>query len=259
MPRDECRVCGQIRELTFEHIPPRSAYNSDAVQVLDYDDWTLYRAGAEAGSLQHGGTGECTLCAKCNNQRIGSRYGTDYVDWVVDIKRRLDGTSANPGAIVDMEIRNFRPLRILKHVIAFMLCGNSPEWGQHRPELRDFVKRRDSRELPDKYGVYMFLTLGGVGRSVGNAGVLNHATGHSYQASEVTFNPCGFILVDGAIPNDQLQKINHFNEYAFDRTTTLTLHLPVYEINTIFPCDFRTQAEIERDRAINAGGNLGAL
>jgi len=225
--------------LTFDHIPPKSAYNSEAVRVLGYVEWRAASVGAPAGVVQPEGAGRHTSCADCNSHVVGSRYGTDYVDWVVQVKKILDRSDAKVGAVLSIDFPGVRPLRLLKQIVAFMLCANPPAWGQARQELRKHVLQRDERNLPNKYRLFMFLTKGPFGRSIGGAGVLNVETGRHFETTEVSFSPCGFILAEHAVPEAYLQPINYFSDYGFDQKATIYLRLPIYEVGTPFPCDFR--------------------
>jgi hypothetical protein len=257
-----CHICGRYKELTFEHSPPKSAYNSEAVRVLGYVvEWRAFTTGASAGTVQPHGAGDHTLCNDCNERVTGSRYGTDYVNWIVQVKKGLDRSNAKIGEILSMDFPKLRPLRLLKQIVAFMLCANPPVWGEAHKELRKYVLKRDERNLPDKYRLFMFLTKGPFGRSIGTAGVLNVKTGKHLVVTEVSFPPCGFILAEDSAPEAYLQPINHFNHYNFDQKATVYLKLPIYGVSTPFPCDFRSLEQVKDDasRELSPDGSRNSV
>jgi hypothetical protein len=80
----ECCICGYIGELTFEHVPPRAAYNDRRVfeakmENLLGGEWIPGTAVTNGRYLQRG-AGRYSLCGKCNND-TGAWYGTPYVDF----------------------------------------------------------------------------------------------------------------------------------------------------------------------------------
>jgi hypothetical protein len=82
---DECRLCGMIKSLTFEHVPPKAAFNHyprfypNTREMID----ARYR-GAPPPSIveEPRGAGAYTLCGECNTKR-GARYAREFMDWAV--------------------------------------------------------------------------------------------------------------------------------------------------------------------------------
>src|SRR4051794_40253187 len=78
-----CNVCGAFGKLTFEHVPPRSAYNSERAQMYDYGEWlSLASTGRGRYEQQQRGSGYYALCNVCNNVRGGDWYIPEYELWV---------------------------------------------------------------------------------------------------------------------------------------------------------------------------------
>lgn len=71
MPRErrgKCYICGRIGKLSFEHIPPRKAFNERPVIKAQFEE--LVGLGPDepiTGQIQQRGRGEYTLCPRCNN------------------------------------------------------------------------------------------------------------------------------------------------------------------------------------------------
>jgi len=73
-----CCICGQTGELSFEHVPPKAAYNK--ITVIEYE-WEQHVQNRKSkGRSRQGGAGAYTLCEQCNNN-TGPWYGDEYVKW----------------------------------------------------------------------------------------------------------------------------------------------------------------------------------
>lgn len=78
-----CRICGTEDELSFEHVPPRAAFNNHRIFEADID---ALRTGKwspgeriEDGKYKQRGAGAHTLCGRCNSI-TGHWYGGACVE-----------------------------------------------------------------------------------------------------------------------------------------------------------------------------------
>ena len=76
-----CCICGRYGPFSFEHVPPRAAYNN--FRVFEADVKCIVGGGWQAlknpsGKYSQRGAGKYTLCERCNND-TGAWYGSDYV------------------------------------------------------------------------------------------------------------------------------------------------------------------------------------
>ena len=69
----QCCICGRESELTFEHIPPRAAFNQFALKQYDFWNYLLHSNTRYIPSQR--GAGKYSLCASCNNL-TGEWYGS---------------------------------------------------------------------------------------------------------------------------------------------------------------------------------------
>src|SRR5579862_4472136 len=86
-----CRLCGKLKELSFEHVPPRAARNAAAVYHPDMRAFLLHRVGRGPQPPvveEPKGAGGYTLCGPCNNRC--SRYAREFVEWAADWRSALD-------------------------------------------------------------------------------------------------------------------------------------------------------------------------
>ena len=59
-----CRICGNYRKLTVDHIPPKSCGNNNRIQIR-------YKGGT---IISQNGLNCKTICEDCNNKLFGSNY-----------------------------------------------------------------------------------------------------------------------------------------------------------------------------------------
>ena len=151
-------ICGKSGDLSFEHVPPKAAYNKDTVIEYSWDNYFTSRK--VKGKPMQGGTGSYTLCENCNNN-TGAWYGGEYVKWAKicrDIMVTWDQKQIRNG---DIELKNVYPLRFLKQTVAcfFSLIGErgGAIFAGNYPELVQFVLDKEKTVLPN--GFRFFLNL----------------------------------------------------------------------------------------------------
>src|SRR5437899_2089757 len=75
-----CYLCGVHGRLSFEHVPPESAFNHLSVLRAKVDEYWEGRTNPIPEDRLKHGFGDYTLCERCNNN-TGSWYGAHFVDW----------------------------------------------------------------------------------------------------------------------------------------------------------------------------------
>ena len=84
----KCHLCGKYEELTFEHVPPKSANNKDRAKLLtgkEIFDTKKLRTGESLRYInQQQGAGNYTLCKECNNN-TGDWYAKEYIKFANEI------------------------------------------------------------------------------------------------------------------------------------------------------------------------------
>jgi len=76
----KCRLCSEIKKLTFEHVPPESAFNSTPIyfqKSTHLHDKNSYLYGKKIRSNR--GAGGYYLCESCNN-KSGSWYAASLLN-----------------------------------------------------------------------------------------------------------------------------------------------------------------------------------
>ena len=186
-----CRICRQeTATLTFEHVPPRSAFNAEPTTVFSLTEW-LERDpanGTAGGRREQRGAGGHTLCSQCNN-KTGSWYSAELARAaragariLVDAPLgELDEQFTHQWARVNITKTDHGPypLRLIKQIVAMMLATSPPELSRAHPELGDFVLDRERTGLPENFRFYLALFAGPVARTTGLAHALNVESGET--------------------------------------------------------------------------------
>ena len=87
--KEKCRLCGEIKPLTFEHVPPKSAFNNRSVKLItghelfkeEYENRLPWEDEGLYGKIQQKGRGGDYLCQECNNN-VGSWYVPGYLKFI---------------------------------------------------------------------------------------------------------------------------------------------------------------------------------
>jgi len=135
-----CQICGKKAILSFEHVPPQSAFNKATVIAYELESKLIRRE--DKGVPQQGGSGRHTLCVSCNTN-TGGWYADEYVKWArigisILASERIKGKSE-----VFVRLKDVYPLRFLKQVATcfFTIIGVDPSasFAANNPQLVDFV------------------------------------------------------------------------------------------------------------------------
>jgi len=244
--RGHCHICGQEDKLTYEHIPPRAAYNDRPI-LMAYGQQLFEGRGIDRLQTERRqrGAGDFTLCGKCNSN-TGGWYGRSYVDWVGQTVTVLE--HARGAELIPYQFRIY-PLRVIKQIIAMFFSVNSPNFREKVSYLEKFILDKYTRHLPPDIRVYAGCTISGYSRSAGATGILD-ASGHfpqTYIFSEIAFPPFIFVLtLDSPCPDGRLVDISEFASYGYDAERSFDMQLPVLTIQSAYPTDYRTKQEITK-------------
>lgn len=239
-----CKLCKEERELTYEHIPPRSAFNkSTTFYKLTTSEYFrnakeyVERKIKPKTRKEQGGVGDYCLCKQCNDF-LGLNYVNDYKKFA---EASYSILYHNPvGKCYKFEVPEVSPLNFIKQIIAIFICNNDISFTRSYPGLIEFVLDENSNDLPERYKVYMYLSDEGVMRN-GNVMYTNQ-----YGAvCDFKFTPFGFVLsIDDSIPILELSNITNFKKaqpsFKYNFPIVLNKLPTIYP----FPMDFRSKGEI---------------
>ena len=142
---ERCRLCGDEKPLTFEHVPPRVTFNDHTVIEKDFmsymgpngKEWSA-PPDARGRQMQRGNGGQW-LCRDCN-----SFLGREYVPHYAKLVRGL--ASEKPFADGTIEVRSCCLKRFMKQVVAMFVTINAggPDWRA----FSRFARELDQPSLP---------------------------------------------------------------------------------------------------------------
>jgi len=256
-----CRLCGKEGKISFEHVPPHSAFNTRPVKTVGIEE-ILYAESEERmpwdiadlkGSISRKGLGGYFLCEDCNN-KTGAWYGAHYKKFAHCICSVANEIIAQDmyGA-EDIRIEGLRPLAIYKQIIT-MFCDINPGFFGDST-VREFLLDKENKNFDtDKYKVFIYVPGGNMQKIVGESAFIPMTgSSKSFLVSEITSYPIGLILfVDK--PDDvviQGTDLSPFAKMDYKESANIVLSLNRLDVNTIFPMDYRTELEVRKDSQAN--------
>lgn len=257
--RKKCHLCGKITELTYEHVPPRKAFNDHRVflhwgkDVFGRENFPWDFSGLKGNQRQRG-VGWYTLCGKCNNN-TGRWYAPAFIEFTYQgyqrYKELLDTKRLVNRERIEIDFGKIYPLRVIKQIITMFFSINNPNLSFVHPELRTLVLNRDKQGISSKrFGIYLYILIGDMARYIGIASILQSKnTGNIIRVlSELSAPPFGYVFEIKPKGKEEYCDITFFaNEFRYEQKTNLSLKIPVYECNTYFPVDYRTKQEVMND------------
>ncbi len=239
-----CHLCGIKGPLSFEHVPPRSAFNDHPVFVADIKDLIGKWDGDfknMKGKIHQLGAGGYTLCEKCNNL-TGAWYGRDFADWAFQAYLVLHYTKGEPSLFYQFRIF---PLRVIKQIVCMFFSANGARFREKNPDLERFVLNREARYIRPEIRIYVYYNLSGISRQSGVAGLLNLGKGKHHTFSEIAFLPLGYVMTfESEVPDDRPVDITFFANYRYDDWKEFSCRIPVLNVYTYFPGDYRSRKEV---------------
>lgn len=242
----KCKLCLKKKELNFEHIPPRSAFNKDTkyyvIEQTEYyqkaKEYTFDNLKPKARKEQ-GGLGQHSFCVACNGF-LGSNYVRTYKKFAEIAMGIIQANDENVKAF-QFDISEINLLRFLKQVTAIFIASNDYSFTEIYPELLEFVRNENFKELPERFRFYMYLNNEGKNR---NGHI--HFTNLFGTVCEFTFRPFGFVLsINNPKRIMELSEITNFKHYdKVKKLDEMPILLNKYPTYYPFPLDYRTEKEL---------------
>lgn len=263
-----CHICGKRGTLTYEHIPPKAAFNKHKITITPGSELTkliqndilpeeMFQNKKVKKVYKQRGMGAYTLCEGCNTF-TGHFYADAYVEMVrqaIYIIHTLGGSDIfKSGEKYIFQFRKLYPLRIIKEIFTMFFSVNSDQFSKAQPELQKFVLNKEICFInKDKYAIYAHILSGILARYSGISGLLNVYSGQIRLISEVAAHPFGFVLeIDPKEKNRLLEcDIIDFAKFKYDEQSDIRLALEVKESNYYMPLDYRSKNEIFNTRLKN--------
>lgn len=246
-----CHICGYTSILSFEHVPPKSAYNKKT--FLQYNLEDKVKGVDVQGRKIQGGVRVYTLCKSCNNN-TGAWYASEYVDWAHighDVLESLK-LLGSPGEI-SITFKEVYPLRFLKQVVVlfFSISSVGNALAKSDPKLSEFVLNKESTDLPEGFRFFMRLFESSSIRHMPLAAklpitynktsdgeIIDLRAGNPTIFSEVTHRPFALVMtMDGENFSDATE-ITQFAKFGYDDKVDLPLTLQISYKDSHYPSDY---------------------
>lgn len=249
MQKGVCRLCGINTDLSYEHVPPRVAFNRKTKFVLiDFEEYLKSPNALDnppKGKINQGGIGYNSFCIKCNSF-LGSKYVPAYSIWAEGGMFILNKQSEY--GLHGYTIKGVQPLNILKQIISMIIAINDDWFLDSFPELISFVKDPYSNELPSKFRVFMYLTNAERFRYMHYNVHGNLTNGEIIPCSEIAFPPYGYVLAfdfEGNI--NYLNEITDFKKFQYNHSCDLKMINYQLPTHMPFALDYRSEKKIVLD------------
>lgn len=257
-------MCGKVGPLTYEHVPPRKAFNQHRAFVYlgkelfkKENDFPWDFSNQKATQKQRG-TGWHTLCGKCNNH-TGAWYGGAFVDFIYQGYREIEHQKALGPLInrnwINLYFREIYPLQVIKQVLTMFCSVNATNFTDIYDNIRELILIKNKRGMDSKrFGIFLYVVQGSISRFIGLAGVLNLNPGQVKNrfVSELSAPPFGYVLEIDPKESSKYCDLTFFaNQYEVDQKISICLRVPVYENNTPYPVDYRSKVEVIKTRLEN--------
>ena len=221
--RGKCCICGKEATLSFEHIPPKSAFNKNSVNL--YDFWGYMLNNNSRYEQKQGGVGRHSLCQSCNNL-TGEWYGAAYAEFADQGMKYFKSTQE----IMYIPFTIY-PLRVFKQIVSCFASTNGNQWCENNPQIRKFLLDRYERNFPSEIDIKMYMQKEGRSKISGISGQMNVVTGERFMGSEWGFPPFSFIYVADKEYSvydslNGLYSIRGFLEYEYDEVATIDILMP---------------------------------
>jgi len=232
-----CHLCGETKVLSFEHVPPRRAYNNFPRFRFVTREFIAnkYQGGPPPTIIQDPrGAGAYTLCEGCN-QRC-SRYAQHFIEWAVSWQTALDSGSETTREITTSQIT--RRSRVMKQIVSMALSASPPKTGERIPGLRRFAWNTETKGLPDGVRMYAALTRDKDARQAGGAGKLNMLDPTATSVfSEISFAPLILVMTLGSTPppDTRLIDVTYFAVAGYYDRDITRLTFPVLALRGFYP------------------------
>lgn len=239
-----CAICGCYRELTFEHIPPRAAFNNKPTKAYLMDD--ILKNIKETKTIprkldgihykdRQKGYGDYLLCAKCNNM-TGHLYAPAYINFNNSILKliadRYDDYMSATGLVLSGKIQ---PLNFTKQVLS-MFCCSYPDIKKKYPIIPELVLNRDmcikTKDCPFRLLMFLLTPDSMPGSTGPFCAIMKN--GQLDPKYEIDFPPFGFQIYESNIGNNAID-ITNFLSFRYDETAKLDAQIPIYRRSTILP------------------------
>lgn len=250
-----CRLCAQVTDLTFEHIPPKAAGNTarrrgvDAATAFEQEHPAAFPRTGWFPSQR--GVGAAVLCGPCNSwcgTHLVPSYAelaNDVVQTVADSVLERDGVVYVPGRI-QLDLPDYRLGAVSRQAVVMLLAASGGAALVRRWPILEHIVRGSQDPLPDDLMLGLSLVFGPRARLVPPSGVSGPGEAMSVLV-EAAFMPFAWTLTIGdGRPEPVGHDVRDWLQHPIDAAVSATIELPTGTVQTAGPGDYRDERSISR-------------
>lgn len=236
--KNRCRICGKLKKLTKEHIPPKCIQKDWYIDTYipgddpEIPNFTKHKIRKDISTL--------SLCSECNNN-LGRRFVPEYNNFVSQFNTRI--IYDNIGNYM-FSINEFYPMRVIKQIYSMVLSSQSI-YNPYLIKLQRYILdyKLNMNFLPNVFMYYNKSSTARLVPCVGRLSLNNHSIN---MISEISFPHIAFVISDEStkdIPG--LLNISYFNQYSFYDKINQTFRLPHHFVDSSYPLGFGHHNDVE--------------
>ena len=233
-PQGYCCICGELKELTFEHVPPSCSFNNKPIFIQGIEhlwDDSSYVFGKKR--MSNRGLGSYSLCAECNN-KTGAWYAKDFCEFAKQGMNILRSTQQDSRVIDGTYF--LKPLNVFKQIVAMFMSADKSGHLRDNHHLRAFLLDKELQKFPEEFRVYLYSNASPFKRLAGYT-LMYVPTVGVVKWSEINFQPFGYFLTENSSPpNQYMIDITSWSEKPYDsrhKISMRTYYLGVNNLNFI--------------------------
>lgn len=231
--KGRCAICGEVGKLTDDHVPPRSVVPESAIIVRRLAD--ALDQHAEKREPQPGRIAKVfrTLCKRCNNDLLGSRYDPALARFANDLSVWVRSGFQLFLSLPSVAIIELQPALVARAVIGHLLASE-PERSARHEELEGTLPTSmrayflsDELAFPPDFQLFVWpypSTQTVIGRGIGH---LDLRGGEPIVADTLKFFPLAFAVVSVEAKMPLIPATRIRPEQAAGMDDTVSLEIPL--------------------------------
>jgi hypothetical protein len=206
--RGICNACGDLGLLTEDHTPPKACVKPSRVELQHIGQILSSDEPKMKGRLSQNGVKYRTLCSRCNNTLLGSKYDPAFIKFVNGVGSMLK-TSLHLPSVLTVE---GQPQAIIRSLLGHISAQGINRYGKgpHTELARDYFLDA-SKPLPKVLSVFYWAYPYRSHIMVRDAAYLDIQSGETFSFWLLKFFPIAFLITW-----DKPAGLN-FSTHSFDR------------------------------------------
>lgn len=237
----QCHICGEVTELTYEHVPPERAFNDHRAQF--YDTMRILRGELPeelekpSGKIQQRGAGGYTLCRPCNNN-TGIWYAKSFIIAANAAYSHMSEDNATFTA-------DIAPLRFYKQVLAMMCSACGPGLAEKHHDLRRYILNPENLDVNPEINLHLglFSDKSRLARMNGTTGLIRSNVQMIF--AEIAFPPFVMVMtLNSPCPETGFVNIDGMRKYGFHDRLHYEFKLKSFSVVAPFAADYRSTDQV---------------